>query len=67
VKPGADGAGYIQTSKGNGIITTGTGSVDGITTYYGNDRVTAGAPTAWPISRWARTGWNCATPMRWPI
>lgn len=43
VKLGADGAGYIQTSKGNDIITTGAGSVDGISTFDGADRVTVGA------------------------
>ena len=43
---GAGGGGYIQTSKGNDNITTGTGFVDHINTYDGNDRVTIGSGEA---------------------
>lgn len=39
---GTGGAGYIQTSKGNDRITTGTGLVDSINTYDGNDTITVG-------------------------
>lgn len=50
VKLGADGAGYIQTSKGNDLITTGAGKVENINTYDGADRVTVGSGGAGTIS-----------------
>lgn len=46
VVTGAEGAGYIQTSKGNDIITTGKGQVLNIYTFDGNDKVTVGSGEA---------------------